>query len=199
MRVTIYPAYSSVSGAQSVIFDAPEKCTALTIKKAAGHDATSWLYVRLNAHYVTERCDCFACHHSEWWKRPSWVRERDWAPTWARWVRTDIGARNIRLTLQGGEHFVVVALVDMPKFAAELSSRGMYGGLMALYWYEQEFNIKRAPVEKKEAVIPLEERRAAVAKIALRSIKGTTGYINECGISDWDEIEHARPLSGGRK
>jgi len=93
-------------------------------------------------------------------------------PAWHRWVRTDIGARNVRLTLKGGEHFVVVALVDMDTFAADLSVRGFYGQLMALYWYEQKFGIKAASVESGNKVIPLEDRRAAVAAYSLRSLHG---------------------------
>jgi len=91
---------------------------------------------------------------------------------WHRWIRTDIGARNVRLTLRGGEHFVVVALVDMPAYAAELSSRGFYGQLMALYWYEQKFGIKAAFIESGIKPLSLDERRAAVAAYSLSSLHG---------------------------
>lgn len=121
-----------------VITDAPEKCTALTIKRLAGHDTTSWLYVRLPRHKYDEKCPCYSCEHKEFWPRPSWVRKSEHAIKWWRWIRADIGARNIRLSLKGGEHFVVVALVDMPQFADELTRRGIHGQMMALDWYTQK-------------------------------------------------------------
>jgi len=134
-RVTIYPAYSGGCSALNMIYEAPEKCTALTIKRAAGHDTTSWLYMRLPRHKYDEKCACYSCGHKEWWTRPSWVRKSEFRATWHRWVRADIGARNIRLSLKGGEHFVVVALVDMPAYAAELAQRGAHGQMMAFEWY----------------------------------------------------------------
>jgi hypothetical protein len=134
-RITIYPAYSAAPGEiVPVIWDAPEACTALRIKRAVGHEATSWLYVRLPAHPYAERCRCYSCIHDKagWWKRAGWGK--DFGPQFHRWVRTDIGASNVRLTFKGGEHCVVVALVDMPQFAAELASHGRHGMLIALDW-----------------------------------------------------------------
>ena len=140
-RVTIYPAFNADRDApmHRTIFDAPEKTTALAIKRAAGHDSTSWLYVALPRHKYDERCDCYSCEHFKagWWVRPSWSsvpKDQTYPPGLYRWIRYDIEARNVRLNIKGGEHFVVVAVVDMPAFARSLSERGRHGMLMALPW-----------------------------------------------------------------
>ena len=140
-RVTIYPAFSADRDApiHRMIFDAPEKTTAHAIKRAAGHDASSWLYVRLPRHKADERCDCYSCEHDKagWWKRPSWSsapKGETYPPGLWRWIRYNIEARNVRLNIKGGEHFVVVAVIDMPLFAASLASRGRHGLLMSLPW-----------------------------------------------------------------
>jgi hypothetical protein len=50
-------------------------------------------------------------------------------------VRADIGARNVRLSLKGGEHFTVVAEIDMPTWAVLLEAQGRHGQLMSLEWH----------------------------------------------------------------
>jgi hypothetical protein len=116
----------------------PEKCTALAIKRLAGHDTTSWLYVRLPRHKYDEKCDCYSCEHSKWWKRPAWVRRSEFRATWHRWIRYDIGARNIRLTTHEGDHFLIVAEVDMPDWAGLMVEKGTHGQLIALPWYRRK-------------------------------------------------------------
>jgi len=48
------------------------------------------------------------------------------------YVRFDIGARNVRLNIKGGEHFVVVAECDVDEWLAQLADKGRLGMLLAL-------------------------------------------------------------------
>jgi hypothetical protein len=172
-RVSIYPAYSSPPGwALPILLDLPEKATALTIKRAAGHDTTSWLYVRLPRHKYDEKCDCYSCEHVKagWWDRPAWVRKSEFRATWHRWQRYTLGARNVRLTIKGGEAFTVIAPIDMPAFAFEMAQRGRHGQLMVMYWYASTFGLKAAPVvatEDEPEPASLDELRAAKVKAVL--------------------------------
>ena len=172
-RVSIYPAYSSPPGwALPILLDLPEKATALTIKRAAGHDTTSWLYVRLPRHKYDDKCDCYSCENVSakfnMWARPAWVRRSEFRATWHRWIRYTLGARNVRLTIKGGEAFTVIALTDMPAYAFELAQRGRHGQLMALYWYASTLGLKAAPVATDEPEpASLDELRAAKVKAVL--------------------------------
>lgn len=135
--VTIYPAYSQPGGAvRPVRLDAPEATTALRLKRAVGHSAESWLYARLPRHSYDAKCPCYYCTNfkSGRWDRLPWAP--DARPSIWPYVRADIGPRNVRLKLAGGEHFVCVALPDMPLWAAELTSRGRYAMGMAVHWYQ---------------------------------------------------------------
>lgn len=136
-QVTIYPAYSMTqAGSAGFTYDAPAATTANRIKRYAGCADSSWLYVRLPRHDDDPACPCYSCVHRKWWTRPGWIhRDTAYEPAWYRWVRWDIGAKNVRLKIRGGEHFVVVAPVDMPRFAGELAGRGEHGKLMALAYY----------------------------------------------------------------
>jgi len=173
-RVTIYPANSSLPGfALPIIYDAPEKCTALTIKRLAGQDTTSWLYVRLPRHRYDEKCDCYSCEHYKagWWTRPSCVPKSEWRPSMHRWIRYELGNRNVRLTIRGGEHFLVVALIDMPAFATDLAELGgRHGALMALYWHTTRLKITGRPVvveDEPKETLTLLERQLAKARVVL--------------------------------
>ena len=163
-RVTILPAYSGAR--HGFVNDAPECVTATRIKRAVGCADDSWLYARLPYHADDKACPCYSCVNAKrgWWKRPAWVREADFAPSWYRWIRWNLGARNVRLTLKGGEFFVVVALVDMPTFADQLANRGVHGQRMALAYYGEAYALKDAPRElSHKPLISLDERRTTAA------------------------------------
>ena len=151
-------------------YDVDETTTANKIKRAVGCSDNSWLYLKLPRHADDKTCPCYSCVNAKrgWWDRPSWVHPDKWNPAahWHRWVRWDIGARNVRLTLTGGEHFVIVAVVDMPRYAAELCLRGVHGKTMALYYYGQAFGLKNAPraEAKPDKKADLETRRQINAK-----------------------------------
>lgn len=155
----MYPAYSNEAG-DAFTYDAPERVTANAIKRVIGCADSSWLYVKLPRHEYLKGCLCYSCQHDKrgFWTRPAWVNAEDYRPSFYRWVRVDIGAKNVRLKLQGGEHFVIVSLCDMPAFATQLASHDRHGMLMAMPWHYR--NHKDAPAEPKPTVESLEIRRA---------------------------------------
>ena len=164
--MTAHPAYSG-RDSNPFTLDVDRTTTASRIKGMVGHANSSWLYVRLPFHADDKTCPCYSCVNAKrgWWERPAWVREADFAPSWYRWIRWDLGSRNVRLTLKGGEFFVVVALVDMPTFADQLANRGVHGQRMALAYYGEAYAMKDAPRElSHKPLISLDERRTLTAE-----------------------------------
>jgi hypothetical protein len=108
----------------------PEATTASKIKALIGHDKTASVFVRLAPHAYDKKCACHACEREP---------KGDWKPIpWTGrqprrlFVRFDVGARNVRFKLTGGEHFVVVADCDVSDFLAELIDRDRRGMMLAL-------------------------------------------------------------------
>ena len=167
-RVTIYPAYSATSELYPFVLDAPEACTATKIKRAVGCDDASWLFVKLPRHSYDAKCECYSCKHDKrgWWIRPPWVHRERWnSAPWHRWIRTDIQARNVRLKLRGGEHFVIVATVDVPTFLSQMSDfRKPHGMLMALSSYAALYGIKNPTKEADEPEETPQDRRDRIGR-----------------------------------
>ena len=138
-EVSIFPAYGAgVMIATRVVVD--EATTANKLKAYVGHDKTAYLFARLPRHEYLKECLCFSCHMATptktrpvnwYWTRAGWMRDDPGSSYW-RWVRFDMGARNVRLAIQGGEHFVVVAACDVDTWLAELASSGRLGMMLAL-------------------------------------------------------------------
>lgn len=131
--VTAYSAYSSAV-AVPVRHDVPDTVTAHKLKRVLGHDAADYLFVRLPKHEFTRGCACFFCVNwrRHFMTRPSWLRQDVEYPGWWAWQRHDIGAKNSRLKLMGGEHFVVVAECDIDQWLDELCGRGRLGMMLGL-------------------------------------------------------------------
>ena len=105
--------------------EVPAAITANKIKALAGHEKTAHVFARLAPHELDAKCPCFACDppkptpglKRDWyWQRAGWARE---APR-RLYARFDIGARNVRLNVKGGEFFVVVAECDVDEWLAVL-------------------------------------------------------------------------------
>ena len=128
-EVSIFAAYSAGATIPTRA-EVPDVVTANRIKGLAGHKQSAYVFARLIPHDFDKRCPCFAC-----------VREPkgDWKPIpWTGhkprplYVRFDIGARNVRLKVAGGEFFVVVAEYDVSDFLTELQGRDRRGLALAL-------------------------------------------------------------------
>ena len=128
-EVSIFPAFSA-SAVIATSVEIPATVTASKIKGLAGHDKSASLFVRLGPHPFDKKCPCHACDRTPDgdWKKAGWMRE---APR-PLFVRFDIGARNVRLNVKGGEHFVVVADCDVAEWLQELTDRGRRGLMLAL-------------------------------------------------------------------
>lgn len=137
-EVIIFPAYGA--GAMVAIrTEVPATVTAGTIKGLAGHERSAYVFARLNQHGYDKRCPCWACVRTPKgdWRPISWARVRP-GTTWHRWLRMDIGQRNVRLNVTGGEFFVVVAEVDIRAWLAELIERyGRAAMLLTLPLYTE--------------------------------------------------------------
>jgi len=133
-EVSIYPAYSAAAMI-AVRVDVDEAVSANKIKALAGHDRTAYLFARLQPHDLDRKCACYVCDNTpsnpdkfNRFKRASWMQNDPLKP----YVRFDMGARNVRLAVQGGEHFVVVAACDVDAWLAELAGSGRLGMMLAL-------------------------------------------------------------------
>lgn len=128
-EVSIFPAFAAGAMIAARV-DVPEAITAHKLKALAGHEKTAYVFARLNPHPYDKKCKCHACDRTPDgdWKKPGWSRQ---APR-PLYVRFDIGARNVRLNVKGGEHFVVVAACDVDEWLAELAERDRRGMLLAL-------------------------------------------------------------------
>lgn len=128
-EVQIFPAYSAGAMIATRV-DVPEAITANKIKATAGHDKTAYVFVRLAPHPYDKKCHCHACDRTPDgdWNKPGWSSQTP-RPLY---VRFDIGARNVRLNVKGGELFVVVAACDVSDWLAEVTGRGRRGMLLAL-------------------------------------------------------------------
>ena len=149
--VSIYPAYSA--GALVVTHvELPEVVPANKIKALAGHDKTASVFVTLPRHEREDKCKCFYCDTPKdrrfRYERSGWATRDPLKP----FVRFDIGARNVRFTLRGGERFVVVAECDVDEWLA----------MLPLSWRGQErlalevalpLTLERATKRKKEGAV----------------------------------------------
>ena len=128
-QVSIFAAYSA--GAFSPLrVEVPETCTANRIKGLAGHKQSAYVFARLIPHEFDKRCPCYACEREPKgdWKPIPWTGRKP-RPLY---VRFDIGARNVRLKVAGGELFVVVAECDVADYLRELTERDRRGMMLAL-------------------------------------------------------------------
>ena len=122
-QVSIFAAYSAGASIATSV-EVPAAITANKIKALAGHEKTAYVFARLVPHEFDKKCPCFACDPP----KPSPALKRDWywqRAGWARaprrlYVRFDIGQRNVRLNVSGGEFFVVVAECDVDYWLAVL-------------------------------------------------------------------------------
>jgi len=133
-EVSIYPAYSAAAMIATRV-KVDEAIPANKIKALAGHDKTAYLFAWLGPHRYDKKCPCYVCDNTPSnpdkfnpFKRASWMQHDPLKP----YVRFDIGARNVRLKIRGGEHFVVVAEVDVDEWLRELAERGRLGMILAL-------------------------------------------------------------------
>lgn len=110
--------------------EVPAAITANRLKALAGHDKTAYVFARLNPHPYDKKCACHACDRTPDgdWIKPGWSNH---SPR-PLYVRFDIGARNVRLNVKGGELFVVVAACDVADWLAQLAERDRRGMLLAL-------------------------------------------------------------------
>lgn len=121
-EVSIFPAY----GAGAMIatrVEVPEVVPANRIKGLVGHDKTASLFAWLGPHAYDKKCACYVCDNTPTnpdkfnpFKRAAWAQDDPVKP----YVRFDIGARNVRLKVRGGEFFVVVAECDVDEWLAML-------------------------------------------------------------------------------
>ena len=130
-EVSIFAAYSA--GAMiATRATVPEVVPANKIKALAGHEKTANVFARLAPHPLDKQCACFACDPP----RPSPKFAKDWYWTLRgaqrRYVRYDIGARNVRLKARDGDFYVVVADCDVDEWLLELSGRDRLGLMLAL-------------------------------------------------------------------
>ena len=148
-QVSIFAAYSA-SAVIATSVEVPAGVTANKIKGLAGHENTAHVFARLTPHGFDKKCPCFACDppkpapglKRDWyWQRAGWARE---APR-KLYLRADIGARNVRLNIKGGEFFVVVAECDVREWLSELAGRDRLGLMLAL-----PATIERATKSRKE-------------------------------------------------
>jgi hypothetical protein len=118
-EVSIYAEYS----ARAVIathVSVPDVIPANKIKALAGHDKTASVFVWLGKHPTDKKCPCYVCEHTtkdhDPFKRASWMSSNPIKP----FVRFDVGARNVRFKVRGGEHFIVVAECDVDDWLMRL-------------------------------------------------------------------------------
>ena len=122
-RISIFAAYSA-SAVIATSVEVPATVTASKIKALAGHEKTAYVFAKLAPHEYDKKCPCFACDPP----KPGVGLKRDWYWQRAGWAteprklyaRFDIGARNVRLNVTGGEYFVVVAECDVDEWLAML-------------------------------------------------------------------------------
>lgn len=115
-EVAIFAAYSAGALARTWV-ELPDVVPANRIKALAGHDKTASVFVAMRPHERDDKCKCFVCSEpADRFKRPGWARQDPIKP----YVRFDVGARNVRLKIRGGEFFVVVAECDVDLWLAEL-------------------------------------------------------------------------------
>ena len=137
-QISIYAAYSAGATIATRV-EVPDVVPANKIKALAGHEKTASVFAWLGRHPVDRKCACYVCKSTrkdyDPFKRASWMQAAPARP----YVRFDIGARNVRFNLRGGECFVVVAecdvdawLATLPATAGERLGNARLGLLMAL-------------------------------------------------------------------
>ena len=121
-EVSIYAAYSAGAVIATRV-TVPDVVPANKIKALAGHEKTAYVFAALGKHQFDKKCPCYVCDNTPTkegafnpFKRASWQQGEPVRP----YVRFDIGARNVRLKVRGGEHFVVVAECDIDEWLSTL-------------------------------------------------------------------------------
>lgn len=118
-EVSIYAEYSAGECIKTYV-EVPDVVPANRIKALAGHDKTASVFAWIGKHPVDKSCPCFVCDNTKAafdpFKRAAWATSDPAKP----YVRFDVGARNVRFKVRGGEFFVVVAECDVDYWLAVL-------------------------------------------------------------------------------
>jgi len=156
-EVSIYAEYSARVVIKTHV-EVPDVVPANKIKALAGHDKTASVFAWLGKHPLDKRCSCYVCENTPTkaeafnpFKRASWQSSEPVKP----YVRFDVGARNVRFKIHGGEHFVVVAECDvdlwlalLPLNAGERLGNERLGLMLAL-----PLTIERAAKKSRKEVV----------------------------------------------